>query len=162
MNTTKENAVENDRLKSWPPLLEISAQEVFGLMLGGDVASVTEPVCSQGLDVTSMVGLAGSMCGILTLRCSAKSAALVASKMLGVDATTANPQMLDAIGEVCNMVAGNFKNKIAGMGDGCKLSVPTVITGEDYSLYSLGDDCKIEINMLFEGLPFVLSLKLNS
>ena len=28
------------------------------------------------------------------------------------------------------MVAGNFKNKIAGMGNGCKLSVPTVITAK--------------------------------
>lgn len=162
MNTAKENASENDRLKSWTPLLEISAQEVFSLMVGAEVASVTEPVCKEGLDITSMVGFAGSLCGLLTLKCSSNSAALIASKMLGVDTAAASPHMFDAVAEICNMVAGNFKNKIAGMGDGCQLSVPTVITGEDYSLYALGDDCKIEINMLFEKLPLILSLKLNS
>lgn len=162
MNTIRANAAENDRLKFWTPLLEISAQEVFSLMVGAEVASITEPVCREGLDVTSMVGFAGSLCGILTLKCSSNSAALIASKMLGVDTATAGPHMLDAVGEICNMVAGNFKNKIAGMGDSCKLSVPTVITGEDYSLYALGDDCKIDINMMFEGLPLMLSLKLNS
>jgi chemotaxis protein CheX len=162
MNTIKENAAENDRLKSWTPLLEISAQEVFSLMVGADVASVAEPVCREGLDVTSMVGFAGSLRGILTLKCSADSAALMASKMLGIDTAAAGPHMLDVVSEICNMVAGNFKNKITGLGDGCKLSVPTVITGEDYSLYSLGDDCRIEINLLFEGLPLILSLKLDS
>lgn len=32
--------------------------------------------------------------------------------------------MADALGEVCNMVAGNFKNKIAGLAEGGMLSPP--------------------------------------
>jgi len=31
---------------------------------------------------------------------------------------------------------GNFKNKIDGLSDGCMLSLPTVITGSDYTLHS--------------------------
>ena len=47
--------------------------------------------------------------------------------------------MWDALGEICNMVAGNFKNKVSGLGNGCMLSVPTVITGRDYHCHSLGE-----------------------
>ena len=109
-----------------------------------------------------MIGLAGSLCGLLTLRCSSQSAALMATKMLGADPASANGQMEDAVGEVCNMVAGNFKNKMSGLGDGCKLSVPTVITGSNYNLCTLANDYTMEISMLFHGNPLVIALQFES
>ena len=161
MNTSRSETDAASRREYWPPLLELSAQEVFGLMLGERLDAAPEPAPENSLDVTSMVGLAGSLCGLLTLRCSSKSAALMATKMLGTDGVGAKSQMEDAVGEVCNMVAGNFKNKISGIGDGCKLSVPTVITGSNYSLCTLANDYTMEINLLFHGSPIVISLQLN-
>jgi chemotaxis protein CheX len=148
--------------EAWVPLLELAAKEVFELMLGSHLEPVSEPIAEQTLDITTMIGLAGQMCGVLTIRCMAKSAAQMASKMLGVDADKAGPEMWDAAGEVCNMVAGNFKNKIAGLGNGCILSVPTVITGGDYNMHSLVDSGKLRTDMLFEGLPMVISLEIHS
>ena len=55
----------------------------------------------------------------------------MATKIIGAEAPGSKGQLEDAVGEVCNMVAGNFKNKISGISDGCKLSVPTVITGSN-------------------------------
>jgi chemotaxis protein CheX len=153
--------VANEHRESWASLLGLSAQEVFTLMLGCDLAVATEPFSEEEFDVTSMVGLAGSLCGILALRCHSKSASRIASKLLGVDEATAGPEIWDALGEVCNMVAGNFKNKITGLGDGCKLSVPTVITGANYTLYPLADDYRIAVNLSFDGLPVTVSLNLN-
>lgn len=161
MNTSRTEADAASRREYWAPLLELSAQEVFGLMLGERLDTPPEPAPENSLDVTSMVGLAGSLCGLLTLRCSSKSAALMATKMLGADGAGAKSQMEDAVGEVCNMVAGNFKNKISGIGDGCKLSVPTVITGSNYSLCTLANDYTMEINLLFQGSHIVISLQLN-
>jgi chemotaxis protein CheX len=71
-------------------------------------------------------------------------------------------EMTDALGEVCNMVAGNFKNKISGLGDGCMLSPPTVVTGSDYSMRSLADSPAVELSLLFEGMPIVISLQIHS
>jgi len=161
MNTSRSETDAASRREYWPPLLELSAQEVFGLMLGERLDAAPEPAPENSLDVTSMVGFAGSLCGLLTLRCSSKSAALMARKMLGTDGAGAKSQMEDAVGEVCNMVAGNFKNKISGIGDGCKLSVPTVITGSNYSLCTLANDYTMEISLLFHGSPIVISLQLN-
>jgi chemotaxis protein CheX len=107
-----------------------------------------------------MVGMAGQLRGILTVRCSSKSAARMAARMLGIDAEKVGPEMWDAVGEICNMVAGNFKNKIAGLGDGCMLSVPTVITGAEYNLHSMVND-EMRIVFLFEGEKIVLYLDVN-
>jgi CheY-specific phosphatase CheX len=60
------------------------------------------------------------------------------------------------------MVAGNFKNKIAGLGDGCMLSPPTVITGNDYRMYGSSDAPTLELRLLFEGMPLVISLRIDA
>jgi chemotaxis protein CheX len=81
-----------------------------------------------------MVGLAGALCGMVTIRCTKATSGSMASAMLGGDAA-ANPSTVsDALGELCNMVAGNFKAKITNLADNCMLSVPTVISGADYSM----------------------------
>jgi chemotaxis protein CheX len=159
--TGPENQVPSEAHKAWAPVLELSAREVFSLMLGAELTPSSEPVSEDGLNITSMVGLAGSVYGLLSLRCSSNSASLIASKMLGEDLGCVENTRLDAVGEVCNMVAGNFKDKIAGMGNGCKLSVPTVIVGEDYSLRALTNDCSIDVTVLFEGFPIIFSIQLN-
>jgi len=144
----------------WLPTLQLALQEVFDLMLACPLEIPAVPPPIEGLDITSMVGLAGQLCGILTVRCSSKSAARMASRMLGTPTEKAGNQMWDAVGEICNMVAGNFKNKINGLGDGCMLSVPTVITGADYNLHSMVN-LEIQTVLLFEGEPLVLSLEVH-
>jgi chemotaxis protein CheX len=146
--------------EGWQSVLELSAQEVFDLMLGSHLVVATEPFAEDGLDITAMVGLAGRLCGVLTIRCSSASGMRMASKMLGVESEKAAGEVWDALGEVCNMVAGNFKNKIAGLGDGCMLSVPTVITGGDYNCHSLGDSSTLRVNFLFEGKSVIAALEI--
>jgi chemotaxis protein CheX len=130
-------------------------------MLGSQLTVPSEPQ-EAGTDVTAMVGLAGQLCGVLCVRCDGKAAALMTSKMLGVDLDKVGPDVADALGEVCNMVAGNFKNKIAGLAEGCLLSPPTVVTGSDYSLHSLAESPGLEISLLFERMPLVISLQIHS
>jgi chemotaxis protein CheX len=145
----------------WIPLIDVAAREVFDLMLG---CQLTSPGGEQHaeLEITSMVGMAGQLCGVFSVRCDKQSAALITSKMLGVELDQVGAEMADALGEVCNMVAGNFKNKISGLSEGCMLSPPTVITGSDYSLHSMTDSPLLEIRLLFEGRPIVIALQIHS
>ncbi len=161
MNGTNASAAISTGRECWLPTLQLAVREVFELMLACPLESPAETPDTQTLDITAMVGLAGHLCGILTLRCSSKSAARMASRMLGVEVDKAGPEMWDAVGEICNMVAGNFKNKISGLGDGCMLSVPTVITGADYSLHPMAN-VEFQTIMLFEGEPLVLSLEVHN
>ncbi len=159
MNTTAAAAATTDH--TWGPMLEVASREVFELMLGCRL-TVPDGMIVETPEITAMVGLAGQMCGVLSVRCSYKSATLMASKMLGIEPDKVGPEVADAFGEVSNMIAGNFKNKISGLGDGCMLSVPTVVTGNDYSLYSLSNSPAVEVSLLFESMPLVVSLRVHS
>lgn len=150
-----------NRHLDWLPLLELASREVFELMLGCRL-TMPEPVVESSHTIIAMVGMTGRLCGVLNICCDQKSAALMTSKMLGVDLDKVGDEMLDALGEVCNMVAGNFKNKIAGLGDGCMLSVPTVIAGSHYTTYSLTHSSGLELHLLFENLPILISLQIQS
>ncbi|MFZ0143480.1 MAG: chemotaxis protein CheX [Candidatus Sulfotelmatobacter sp.] len=161
MKSVSEMLAANSSHENWIPLLEVATREVFELMLGSKLslpASTEEP----SLDVTAMVGLAGQLCGVLSIRCEKKAATLMTSRMLGVALEKVGPDISDGIGEVCNMVAGNFKNKISGLAEGCMLSPPTVITGSDYTLRSQADSPALEVQLLFEGLLIVISLQIHS
>jgi chemotaxis protein CheX len=146
--------------ENWFPLLELSAQEVFDLMLGTKLETVAE-IDESALDISSMVGLAGQLCGILSIRTSKDSAALMAFRMTGNETRKESPELADALGEICNMVAGNFKNKISGLSDGCILSTPTVMTGKDFAIHSLGTSSPLEVRLRFENLPILISLEVN-
>jgi chemotaxis protein CheX len=146
----------------WIPLIETSAREVLDLMLGcqltvSAIARETTPP-----DVTAMVGLAGQLRGVFSVRCDGKVAVLMASKMLGVVLDKVGPEVADVLGEVCNMVAGNFKNKIVGLGHGCLLSPPTIVTGSHYNLCSKADSAGLAVTLLFDEMPIVISLQIHS
>jgi chemotaxis protein CheX len=161
MKSANELLAGNGSRDTWIPLLETATREVFELMLS---CQLTAPATAEEptQEVTAMVGLAGQLCGVLSVRCDNKAAALMTSKMLGVPLDKVGEEVSDALGEVCNMVAGNFKNKIAGLAEGCMLSPPTVVTGSDYSLHSLAESPGLEINLLFERMPIMISLQIHS
>lgn len=161
MKATHELRSTDAHRQGWLPLLEMSTREVFELMLNCqlDLPEIQE---KEAQGVTAMVGLAGSMCGVLSVRCSAKAAARMTSRMLGAEMEETSPEMADAIGEICNMVAGNFKNKVAGLAERCLLSPPTVITGNDYCMHAHAEEPGLQVWMRFEGMPFVVSLQIQS
>jgi hypothetical protein len=95
-------------------ILEPATQEVFEIMLGCQVkaANPLEHELHGGL--TAIVGLAGALCGVVTVRCAVETAGQIARGMLG-DASASETQVADALGEMCNMIAGNFESGSAVM-----------------------------------------------
>jgi len=53
MNISRSETDAASRREYWAPLLELSAQEVFGLMLGEGLDAAPEPAPENSLDVTS-------------------------------------------------------------------------------------------------------------
>jgi chemotaxis protein CheX len=109
-----------------------------------------------------MVGLAGVVSGVLSLRCSAAVCTEIAARMLGLTRNDAESHATDAVGETCNMVAGAFKAKIPELQSNCMLSVPTVITGDNYTVHSLAVANRIEVPLLFGNRVIRLALEISS
>jgi chemotaxis protein CheX len=144
---------------SWKAMLESAAGEVFQIMVGTLIKPVVSPPEQQG-EISAMVGMAGAICAVFRIRCSQDTASSVATKMLRRQGD--NSQICDAMGEICNMVAGNFKNKITGLADGCMLSVPTVVVGDDFNVYSPASHGLLEVSFEYEGKPIWVTLEISS
>jgi CheY-specific phosphatase CheX len=145
----------------WTPLLDFSVREVFDIMLASTL-QVHEPSANdKDGEFTALVGLAGSLCGVLSIRCSNQAACTMASKMLGLSAEEVDSESLDALGEIANMIAGNFKGKLSGVGNHCMLSVPTIIVGSDYATRSTAVGNTIGAVFDFEEEPVWVTLELH-
>jgi CheY-specific phosphatase CheX len=94
------------------------------------------------------------------MHCTAATACRLASLLLGQETDEFDERVLDAVGEVANMVAGVFKSKVPALGETCVLSVPSVISGADYHLHSASSGEHVELSLSFEGSPLWLTLDL--
>lgn len=150
---------EGQDLSDWPTLLAFSAREVFRLMLEEELQPVDSSTARRddtALDITAMVSLTGIVCGTIAVRCPMRAANLIAARMLGIEGDAELPEAWDALGEICNMVAGTFKNKISGLADGCLISVPTVVAGDNYNIHSTGPNKRTEVYLCFRNLPLAV------
>jgi chemotaxis protein CheX len=118
--------------------------EVFSTMLDMEVASKPEhldqtpPMISDG--VMALVGLAGTYTGAGVVTCNAKFAIQVCNHLLMAEETSVNEDVLDAMGELANMVVGNFKTMVENDVGPIGLSIPTVIYGRNFTSRSVGNN----------------------
>ena len=148
--------------ENWLPVLELSVEEVFEIMLGSRIKPAPRGERPVNCEFTAMVGLAGSLCGIISFSCARETARQVATCMIGPEIADSPQQVSDALGEICNMIAGNFKNKLAGTDGSCMLSVPTVIEGGEYSFRSLAEGQSFETTLAFNDSLIVVNLQLHA
>src|SRR5438552_684506 len=154
--TTSRSVVTFD--PAWKTIMECAALEVFELMAGVRPELNPDSEAAPRGQETAMVGMAGALCGMTTIRCARVTSARLAALMLGEDAASNPSAARDAVGELCNMVAGNFKSKISNLSDHCMLSVPTVISGEDYSMETSEPTEGVTVALTFEGEPLWVAL----
>jgi CheY-specific phosphatase CheX len=146
--------------RSWEEMLRQGAMEVFEMMVGVPLRRCSDDAAGQPCgEFTAVIGLAGPINGVFAIRCDDKAAMGIARGMLGVDEDEARAEMWDALGEVCNMVIGNFKGKTGKAGEQSVLSVPTVIHGHDYRVRPLINSSVLECRM--ESADGVLHFRLD-
>jgi chemotaxis protein CheX len=145
------NAASNDmRLTdtcNWEELLFQGTQEVFEMMIGIPLRRCDGGNTQGTGKLTAVIGLAGPITGVFAIRCDEKAAIGIACGMLGMDANEARNEMEDAVGELCNMVVGNFKCKLGRLGEESVLSIPTVIHGRDYQVRPMINGSSLECHM---------------
>jgi chemotaxis protein CheX len=124
-----------------------ATREVFSTMVMMAVTDhfpLKEPVGHFKCSITAMVGFAGMYTGMISIHCPVALALKITSNMVGSDCADADSEMNDAIGEIANMLGGSVKQALSKGGLDIKLSIPSVISGENYTINSLSDnDCVV-------------------
>src|SRR4051794_15004736 len=118
-----------------PRSLDRSVEEVFHLMLGVDCVRDLALANVEPEAMTAVVGFGGVLSGACIVRCPAQTAIHIAALMTGMSLHDVDDTVRDAMGEICNMLAGAWKGKVPELASHCGLSVPAVITGRDYKLH---------------------------
>ena len=82
--------------------------------------------------VVGLIGLAGSWTGAGCISCSSEFACTISARLLMAEYPSANEYVLDAVGEVTNMIVGNSKLFAEDVLGPLGLSIPTVIFGHKF------------------------------
>ena len=149
---------ESVELVSDPRNLDASVEEVFQLMLGADCRRVSAALPCEAESATAVVGFGGALSGACVLSCGAGAALKIAARMTGTEFGDIDDTVKDAMGEVCNMLAGSWKGKVPELAANCGLSVPAVITGRDYNLHVQAPEFQLNHIYRFDDVSFAVTI----
>jgi chemotaxis protein CheX len=113
-------------------LVRVATCDVFSTMLALDLEAAAPFANSRPLsqgDVTAMIGIAGDQRGFVAILCTSLQAREFTARLLGMerDEVTDSNAILDAVGELVNIVAGSLKTGYVSRGN-LQISLPTVVT----------------------------------
>jgi chemotaxis protein CheX len=118
-------------------------KEIFGTMVGLEdllhLPLQIDPVSHFKDCVSSLIGLAGTYNGLVSLHMPSNLAMRATSCMTGMEVTELNDDVNDAMGEIANMIAGSFKQHLSKSGLDVHISTPSVVYGMEY-IISLGSN----------------------
>ena len=123
-------------------LLE-GSQEVFETMMFMTVEKCSENEVVGDPAVLGSITFKGNVEGCLTVCCSEDCARAIASNMLALELEGEIDEdgMMDAMGEVANMVMGAVKTRVMDEVGDLQVSIPSVVRGNELT-NSMGDDAE--------------------
>lgn len=157
----REAILANDEIVA---LIWSNTEKVFSTMLGLTVkSSSTSEDRIQALrkgGVISLVGFAGQWRGSGSIRCSGRLACSISGKLLLTEFDHVDDEVLDAMGEIANMIIGNFKDDAAYKLGPLGLSTPTVIYGNNFEARNLNGESRTTVLFDCDGELLEVSISL--
>jgi chemotaxis protein CheX len=115
-----------------------------------------DPPAPSGRTLSAVIHITGAVDGAVVLHVTEPFARVAAARMFGIDPEAAGPtDQQDALGEICNVVGGNIKSLLP---EPCRLSLPTVIDGADYSFRIPGSSKTGQFSLEAAGQPLLIRL----
>jgi chemotaxis protein CheX len=93
-------------------------------------------------DISAVIGLSGDIRGAVVITMKKEFAIKLADTLCGTTHTDLDDDIVDAVGEIVNIIAGNVKDGVPG-GEKIVISLPTVVKGKDHSLAWPGKQSRI-------------------
>ncbi len=107
--------------------------------------------------VTGVIGLAGNnVSGNMIISFDEPAILSIVSKMLMETFTTVNHDVVDAVGELTNMICGGVKNAFSEMGIQIGMATPVMLTGRGMELSQLAKGGVLVVPFQTESGTFVI------
>jgi chemotaxis protein CheX len=112
--------------------------------------------------VTGLIGLAGdNAAGNLVLSFDQGSILGIVSSMLYEKFTEVNKDVVDAVGELTNMICGGAKAELVTLGYSIRMATPVMLLGKDVEVSQLTTEPVVMIPMKVSTGNFVVEAKLS-
>ncbi|MDW8002786.1 MAG: chemotaxis protein CheX [Deltaproteobacteria bacterium] len=115
----------------------IATQVVFKTMLGIDIKMGKPELKSSRKtsgDVTGIMGLAGDERGTLCVSFRKEGALHVYNTLMGENRSEINEDVVDAIGELTNIISGQARKEFEKNNINLKAAIPMVVVGRDVEM----------------------------
>ena len=115
----------------------IATQTVFKTMLGisADMGKpILKTINSASGDVTGVMGLVGDKKGTVAISLRERGAKFVYKTLVGEECESINKDVVDAIGEITNIISGQARKEFEKNGINLSAAMPMVIVGKDVEL----------------------------
>ena len=82
--------------------------------------------------VSGIIGLGGEATGAVVLNFPEAVAIAAVSRFVGEEASTITSNVVDGVGELTNIIAGDAKNRLLQKGYKFEIGLPKMVTGRNY------------------------------
>ncbi|MDR0324381.1 MAG: chemotaxis protein CheX [Treponema sp.] len=118
------------------PFVEVTVN-TFKEFVGADVGPrhphFLDPEKEFEWDVSAVIGLSGIVKGAIIISMKKELAVKITDLLAGPGHKEIDADVVDAIGEINNIIAGNIKPKVPN-GEKIVISIPTIIKGKEHSI----------------------------
>jgi chemotaxis protein CheX len=132
--------------------IDAAVTEVFDLMLQRACAPAA---CAAEPGLCACVRFSGAVEGGCEVTLSMTTAVRLTEALLGMDGAWDEAMVADAVGELCNMIAGGWKSRLGPVEAMCGMSVPAIPGGG-------GGGGGVRRGYVFEGGVFEVGLWVRS
>ncbi len=116
--------------------------------------------------IVGIVGFVGNLNGAVYLYLDEELARKLIGKMLGMEHEEVKQEGMetvnDALGEICNMTVGSFKQQLCSGEEDCRLTIPSIVHGSNFSIETSANVIRLTCPFQTEGEPFIIDVLLNA
>lgn len=109
-------------------------------------------------DISTVVGLTGKANGTFSLSFESACILKLASNMFGEEMTVLTLEVAEVAGELANMISGQARRELEGLGLLLDGSIPSVISGHGHNILHLTDGPKIAIPFSMDEGNFTMEI----
>lgn len=134
-----------------------SSMVMLGATPGTSFERADEPLRDS---VSGIISLEGTYSGLLALHFPTSTALEVGGSFLDLELEDIDEDVLDAIGELTNMLAGNIKAELDPAGSEIQLSIPSTRHGDEYRIERVEGASNLSIPFYLDNGDFLVELQL--
>jgi chemotaxis protein CheX len=138
-------------------------KEILGTVIKAGRPFFSEKSAVIEWDISAVIGLTGEARGAVVISMKKELAIRITDLLTGSKHTALDDDVVDAIGEIVNIIAGNAKK---GLEEAFRLviSLPTIVEGKEHSIKWPNSQARIMCIPfdIFEGDSFTLSVAIES